>query len=321
MSANSNTRFSSIEPAQRISTLRSPSAPDSASVFPEEISLKDTSGELKKGYLNCPAGPTQIRKAKERTVYGFDFEAPIYYFPDAKLHHNMHNSQCLLMCDDDFSGNERKSGVEQTFHSGAFGREHAPTEGALDVHVNKLLSKPDNQKKWRIVWKFPVDLEGIDGFRKIYTPQPVGDFMLLDDANESDGSGYKRDYFTKYRQAMDDGPPVHRLSNSVISFGAISQGTFRVDFDEDEVHEQRKIDEAISELAELGIEAIDCNSQHHLLVFYKYNGVYINERSMANMLRGEMRNSILSIIKKARLQSRNDEEDIDDWADNFITVF
>jgi hypothetical protein len=214
--------------------------------------------------------------------------------------------------------------VEQTFHSGAFGSEHAPTEGELDVHVNELLSKPDNQQKWRIVWKFPVDLEGIDGFRTIYNPQSVGDFLLMDDSKKKDSSGYKLQKFTKYRQAMDDGAPVHRIidtNDGVVSFGGLSQGTFRQDFDEDDCYEQRKIDQAICEFAELGIEAIDCNSQHHLLVFYKYNGVYMDERSMAYMLRGEMRNSVLSIIKKARLQSRNDEEDIDDWANNFIAVF
>ena len=282
--------------------------------FPDDIWVEDVDMTPKMGVMNCPSGGTTIIRARERTSYEFEFEGPIYYFKNARLNKKMKNNQCMLICKNDLIGNAEKSGIINTFHHGAFGNEYAPFPQELFGI------------EWYVVWKFPTDLEGIGGFRIIREAQSVGDFPMIDDHNPGDYSNDKRTMFTKFRTPMGNGPAVHHLERLMEvldgkKYGMLTTGVFYGDFNHPTNNEEIKVDEAITAFKEIGLGVIKVNSMHHALVFHTYEGKAISPKEFANILNSRLGYQITDIIKASRLEKRHSEQDIDEWASNFITVY
>ena len=286
--------------------------------FTDDIWVQDVEMTPKMGVMNCPSGSTSIIRAREKTSYEFEFEGPIYYFKNAKLHMNMKNNQCMLICKNDLIGNVGKSGLINTFHQGAFGSEYA-------AFPQELFGK-----EWYVVWKFPTDLEGICGFRIIREAQAVGDFPMIDDNNPDDNSNDKRTKFTKFRTSMDKGPAVHHLERLINNdgsvgdgkkYGMITTGVFYTNFDKPTSEEEIKVREAIGAFKEIGLGVIKVNFMHHGLVFHTYEGMTITPKDFAKLLDSLFGKKITDILKSSRLIQRHSEQDIDEWASNFIAVY
>ena len=290
-------------------------------VFPSEIEIPNLRRTTSKGVINCKAGPTIIKSAKTGEHYEFTFNAPIYYFIDGMFNANMTTDQSLLISKDDFMGNSMKAGIVQTFHPGAFGREYS----LMDVSL-----VPDELKghQWYIVWKFPTDLNGIENFVPIDDGEPVGEFPLTDDSIPDSWSGENKTKFLKMRYSTNQGPAIHHLVNRTNQkkYPMITSGVFYTDFDHPTYQEQTNVKQMLEKFKELlDLNVIQVNCMHHAIVIKSTgnNEMYISPTTLAQNLNynQEFYDTFTSIVKEARLESRHSENDIDLWAQNYITKY
>lgn len=126
--------------------------------------------------------PIEVHDFKGKKGVALKLQYPIFFCPSARLAKAQHKAQPVL-----FMTNHDWEYLRQPHvtHSGAFGsdEERWPAtlfEQRFDAAASTFQSPP--RSDWRVVWKFPGDLNGIPTFRRIENiPLPVGFYNFQDD--------------------------------------------------------------------------------------------------------------------------------------------
>jgi hypothetical protein len=143
---------------------------------------------------------------------------------------------------------------------------------------------------WVVVWKFPGDLNRIPTFRAIDVPLPVGSYPFLDDrwwvpspapaevpslplncVVEKMRTDIPRDYIVSKDGSSAGGGHVHhleRVGGGDAQVAAITSGYYIDGYWEGQPKTLPQIIAMLKELYDLGVYAVPCYGQHHVIVLY-----------------------------------------------------
>ena len=158
--------------------------------------------------------------------------------------------------------------------------------------------------------------------------EPVGEFALTDDSIPHHTGGENKINFLKMRYSTTQGPAIHHLVNRTNQkkYPMITSGVFYTDFDHPTYQEQANVAQMLEKFKELlDLNVIQVNSMHHAIVIKSTgnNEMYISPTTLAQNLNysQDFYLTFTNILKEARLVSRHSENDIDLWAQNYITKY
>jgi len=153
-------------------------------------------------------------------------------------------------------------------HSGAFGTDYVEATGPAD-----WLAQYAEQGPWYAVWKFPWDLQEVEGFLPFQFPVPVGDYPLLPDSFVASpcaaADPVVGSTFTKWR--VDEYPAsVSYLKNTEdgTTLAMLPTKAFlrKENFGDLSKRDRATLKQLVADLARAGVCAVSCHGQHHAVV-------------------------------------------------------
>lgn len=276
-------------------------APDTAATSAslsgvDKIFLKDETGNVVQGDLQLAKGNHNIkilhadRGHTRGAVEQLETKHPVYRFSSAKFGLMYQPSSCLVMHKDDFNR------IQEKIHNGAFGGDYIFTQDLA------------------IVWKFPADLNEIDGWivSANIRHENVGEYKMRDDTRDFserpsaiqgttdslDATKFRFDVPTTGNRIQ----AVHFLSRSdnKTLIPGFSSGNIFADFNAPQPAEKKKISVLLQELEKYGIKSFMCNRAHHLLVFYQTaDNQQMTGEKLVELLNGPNSQHIKDALTKA----------------------
>jgi endonuclease/exonuclease/phosphatase family metal-dependent hydrolase len=229
------------------------------------------------------------------------FRYPVFFHKCARLSiHQRKEQPVLVIHATDWTRIQRPD----VTHEGAFGHDFA-VWSVEKVHQAYVPSDYDLRgSQWVVVWKFPSDLNRLDGYRAVYrVPLPVGSYPFVND-NWSTAVYPAHTMDTKLRAAVQqdarfemvqkiryDLPgtdSVHHLeSESGVQVAMASSHYMIQDFWRVTPVEKQQVVRFLTALwTEAQVYAFPCYTQHHAIVFYldDSTGKRLTPRRMASLL-------------------------------------
>lgn len=237
------------------------------------------------------------------------FRNPIYYCGRARVAKGQRKGQPVMLVEEGDWDQLRKP---EATHEGAFGydfeRVEVPKEG-----------------KWWAVWKFPWDLNRIQGFKRIEDPVPVGEYpMKVDGWWEAGVKESKRMPLGEKVEKMrvDTSPSVHFLRGKEREVAMIGSNYFIEGYWETRV-DTEKLKRMILALERIGIDAFPCYGQHHAIVLYtgmsRGKRFLMTPKRLARVMKeSSMRRGIVDALA---VGARDKKRDLEKWAENYAVVF
>jgi hypothetical protein len=195
-------------------------------------------------------------------------------------------------------------------HSGAFGPSHKLDCDNIEISCCYISGEKLNDNlRWKVFWKFPWDLNMLQGYLPTYNiPLPVGNYGLWSDNWEGapkitnkDCSLYNKSVM-KYRVDISSGGDVHRLTyhtnNKIESLAMMSSTMFINGYSGVSQKQIKNIVNMLNELKEEGILAFSCYNQHHAIVFCRdtKSDLMISPKVITNIMKDSVRWTRISKI-------------------------
>lgn len=257
------------------------------------------------------------------------FRDPIYFYPGdaARFSNEQYKPLPTLL----FSRRDWRM-AHDTAHPGAFGDDYVQLSPSK---VNQRHAGGDAlcAQPWVAVWKFPYDLNVMDGFRPIYNrPLPVGRYRFYDDGwwvpppqeqvvdpmmpiNEIEVEKLRFD-------SLKDVPTVHYLEADDNQRVAMISSTHFIDaFWDVTSPEKKRVTRMLRDLYKVtGIYAFCCYSQHHAIVLYW--DIKTNQRiTPVHMARDILQNSArASAVLRVLRSGTADDHSLRPWARHYSDV-
>jgi len=175
---------------------------------------------------------------------------------------------------------------------------------------------------WVLIWKFPADLNNINGFCKLTIPVPVGNYPLIPDewsipTCNLDDIRVDEDYQLMEKFRINS---MHYLkAENGEKFAMISSSYFIKQFWDIADTEIEVVNSLLTDLANnCGICGFACWGQHHAIVFYidLLQNVPMTPRQMANALADPKRN-----VAKVLIRHTEKKEDMGRWLRGYTEYF
>lgn len=216
-------------------------------------------------------------------------------------------------------------------HEGAFGSDFARVL-KREIQSAKVGTHDPRGEQWWAVWKFPGDLNDIDGFLRIADPLPVGSYPLWSDGwwapptpvsfselPVNDDAGVEK-------MRMDvTSPAVHYLQGENGQCAMISTHYFIDGFWETDVDTTNIVSMLTALHDECGVYAFSCYGQHHAIVLYgdlsAGTPVLLTPRRLAVAMQTLAKKT--KIVDALSLGTRDPDRkaDLREWANNYIQAF
>jgi hypothetical protein len=221
--------------------------------------------------------------------------------------------------------------MRRNAHDGAFGRDfrRCKSDTLRETHWVTGCSLQSGED-WYFVWKFPLDLHALPGYRVIRdTPLPVGTYLLQDDCWHVPARRWSFEQLqldeascvatTKYRIDCAGGQEIHYLYGNGTQVAVIATTLFIQECWKATNAEKKNIVEMLQALYANGLYAFPCYTQHQVIVFYadmKQNAL-ITPTRMSSILSSD--NTVCDIMRRhiptwgMRTLRR--------WRDNYVDFF
>ena len=211
-------------------------------------------------------------------------------------------------------------------HEGAFGRDFQQASAAVMSTASPTLTG-----EWFAVWKFPGDLNGISGYKKITNlPLPVGEYPFWSDGWWSPSmpvsiSSLPVDdaVVEKMRIDFPHGESVHYLEGNGVACSMIGTHHFIDGYWEEDVDKAPIVRMLDALYQNCHIYGFTCYGQHHAIVLYADIGEgapqLLTPQRLAAKLRTPARAAIIHALQLGALPSNR--KYIDAWADKYAGFF
>jgi endonuclease/exonuclease/phosphatase family metal-dependent hydrolase len=261
------------------------------------------------------------------------FQSPVFFSKSALLSKKQSKAQPVLLVNLLDWKNIKKPNVT---HEGAFGQDF---DKWSIKKVNAAYQAGEYDLRglsWVVVWKFPGDLNGLDGYHTVYqTPLPVGNYPFWEDEWADLSPKYKLDaqlpaapydaevfeMVEKFRQDFREGESVHHLENengkqvAMIGTNCMIRNLWNVT-----TEEKKQVVEFLKDLLAIAkVYAFPCYTQHHAIVFYldDATGERITPHKMVDLLTQSERGPVLRSV----LQEYFGRQAANNWIRAYVSVY
>ena len=210
-----------------------------------------------------------------------------------------------------------------TTHPGAFGEMFPENHlcGSFQTLSNRQLGGPDALSgSWVVVWKFPADLDEVDGFVPPSCPLTVGTYPLVRDKWCIEACRLpKALQATKCRVRISPGVYVHSVDVGGFSFAMLSKRVFTADLWDTTELEKKRVNDMIVELRDTcNLCAFACFGAHHALVFHTDDGLPCTPQRLATILAGG-KPQVLEVLRNHAMPDAADS--LSEWAAGYVQYY